>query len=144
MYISRMQNDIDKIKFYLRKGKKLTELVDFDNVSKYGFEQTLFEIGKTSIMLNKKKDAVTYFLKLCEEKTKQNLNFKFSAIRYLLTLLTKKDLETVKKIEKFYFKLLQREKRLEIAFDFVDFYMKNGLQKEVCNILNSIKPFSKF
>ena len=144
MYISRMQNDIDKIKFYLRKGKKLVKLVDLDNVSKYGFEQILFEIGKTSIMLNKKKDAVTYFLKLCDEKTKQNLNLKFLAIRHLLTLLTKKDLETVKKIEKFYFDLLKREKRLEIAFDFTDFYMKNGFQNEINNLLNKIKPFSKF
>jgi tetratricopeptide (TPR) repeat protein len=144
LYISRLQNNTDKIKFYLRKGKKLIELANSDDVSKYAFEQALFEVGEISLILNKKKDAINYLFKLCNEKTKQNLNLKFSAIRYLLTILTKKDIETVKKIEKFYFNLLKREKRLEIAFDFIDFYIKNGLQKEVFNILNSIKPFSKF
>ncbi|ADO83687.1 helix-turn-helix domain-containing protein [Ilyobacter polytropus] len=144
LYISRLENNSDKIKFYLRKCKKLIELVDLDKFSNYTFEQIIFEIGETSLLLNKRKDAITYFLKLCDEKTKRNLNKKFSSVRYLLTLFTKKDLETVKKIEKFYFTLLKREKRLEIAFDFIDFYMKNGLQKEVYNILNSIKPFSKF
>ena len=145
LYISRLQNNINKIKFYLRKGKRLIELIKIDkDVSKYAFEQTLFEVGETSLLLNKKKDAIVYFLKLCDEKTKQNLNLKFSSIQYLLTLLTKKDLETVQNIEKFYFELLKREKRLEVSFDFIDFYMKNGLQKEVNNILNNIKPFSKF
>ncbi|WP_319200221.1 helix-turn-helix transcriptional regulator [uncultured Ilyobacter sp.] len=144
LYISRVENNSDKIKFYLRKCKKLIELVNLDEVSNYTFEQIIFEIGETSLILNKRKDAINYLLRLCNEKTKRNLNKKFSAIRYLLTLFTKKDIETVKKTEKFYFTLLKREKRLEIAFDFVDFYMKNGLQKEVCNILNSIKPFSKF
>ena len=145
LYISRLQNDTNKIKFYLRKGKKLIELIKIDkDVSKYAFEQTLFEVGETSLLLNKKKDAIVYFLKLCDEKTKQNLNLKFSSIRYLLTLLTKKDLETIKNIEKFYFELLKREKRLEVSFDFIDFYMKNGLQKEINNILHNIKHFSKF
>ncbi len=144
LYISRLENNTDKIKFYLRKCKKLIELINLDDVSKYTFEQILFEIGETSLILNKKKDAIVYFLKLCDEKTKRNLNFKFSAIRYLLTLLTKKDLETVQKIENFYFEILKREKRMELSFDFIDFYMKNGLQKEINNILNNIKPFSKF
>ena len=144
LYISRLENNTDKIKFYLRKCKKLIALINLDDVSKYTFEQILFEIGETSLILNKKKDAIVYFLKLCDEKTKRNLNFKFSAIRYLLTILTKKDLETVQKIENFYFEILKREKRMELSFDFIDFYMKNGLQKEINNILNNIKPFSKF
>ena len=144
LYISGLEKNKDKIKFYLRKCKKLIELVNSDEVSGYTFEQIIFEIGETSLQLNKKKDAITYFFKLCDEKTKRNLNKKFSAIRYLLTLLTKKDLEKIKNIENFYFNLLEREKRLEIAFDFIDFYMKNGLQKEGNNLLNKIKPFSKF
>ncbi|WP_319372157.1 helix-turn-helix transcriptional regulator [uncultured Ilyobacter sp.] len=144
LYISRLENSTDKIKFYLRKCKKLIELVSLDEVSKYTFEQMIFEIGETSLLLNKKKDAINYFFRLCNEKTKRNLNFKFSAIRYLLTHLTKKDLETVQKIEKFYFDLLKREKRLELSFDFIDFYMKFGLQNEINNFLHNIKPFSTF
>jgi transcriptional regulator with XRE-family HTH domain len=144
LYISRLQNNLDKIKFYLRKGKKLIISVNPNDISGYALEQTLFEIGETSLILNKNKDAIHYFFELCNEKTKQNLNLKFSAIGYLLNLLTKKDLKIVQKIEKFYFDLLKREKKLEISFYFIDFYMKNGLQKEVSNLLHNIKPFSKF
>jgi len=144
LYISKIENDLEKIKFYYRKCKNIIKQMlseKSEGDSEIRLEEALYSLSTTALKLNKKKDTIRYFSELCKEKTTRNIEVKFSAIKELLNLYTKKNLIVVLELEKFYFDLLEREKNLSIGFEFISFYTRENLKDEQERFLEKIKKY---
>lgn len=142
LYISKLEKNKDKIKFYYRKCKHILK-EKIEEISKYPFEleQSQYSIGEIAEILTRKKDAIEFYLSVCKEKTIRNNQIKYDSIKSLLRLFTKKDIAEVKEIENLYFLLLQREENFSVGYNFIDFYFKENLKKEQELFLEKIKQF---
>jgi|GEM_PF-3240516 len=142
LYIAKLENNEDKIRFYFRKCKKLiSELLESNDYYAFALEQALFSVAEVAYELKKKKDATNFYLLICGNITDRNIDIKFKSIKKLLELLTKKDLKKVRELESFYLELLNREKNLSVGFEFISFYFREHLKVEQENFLEEIKKF---
>ncbi len=142
LYIAKIEKNDDKVRFYFRKCKKIiNDLLVSNDYYAFALEQAIYSVAETAKELNKKKDAINFYFLLCENRTERNTEIKFKAVKYLLELFAKKDLQKVKKIEDFYFNLLKREKDLSVGYEFISFYMKENLKQEQEEFLKKIKEF---
>lgn len=142
LYTFKVKNDEEKIKFYYRKCKNLVkEQLANHNYSDIGIEEALFSLGEVALQLGKKKDAIVYFSELCNEKSQRKIDFKFQAIKKLLNILSKKDIDKVLNLEKFYLDLLKRERKLSVGFEFISYYSRENFKSEQDQFLKKIKEF---
>ena len=142
MYISKLENNTDKIKFYLRKCKNIiSKENDLNQFYLFGLEQAEFSIAETAALLNKKNESLNFYLKICEDKTPRNVQLKFKAIRSILNMANKKMIFEIIKLEQLYFKLLERDLELSIGYEFINFYLRENLKKEQEEFIKKIKKF---
>ncbi len=142
LYIAKLENNDEKLKFYYRKCKKLIKTDDkYDENTIITVEQIQHSLGEVALSLNRTKEAINFFTKVCENKTNRNIQLKFNSIKNLLKLYTKKNLNIVEILENLYFELLNREKDLSVGYEFISFYIRENLKKEQENFLEKIKKF---
>jgi len=144
LYIAKKNNDLEKVKFYYRKCKNLIkkELASEDiDYEVFTLEQIQHYLGETALYLGKRKDALQFFLDVCEDETHRNTDLKFDSIKNILLLSNKKKLLTVLSLEKIYFDLLKREKDLSVGFEFISFYTRENLRDEQERFLEKIKKY---
>ena len=142
MYISKLENNTEKIKFYFRKCKNIISKENsLDQFYLFGLEQAEFSIAETAVFLNKKNDALNFYLKICEDKTPRNVQLKLKAIKAILDMANKKMISEIIKLELLYFKLLERDLELSIGYEFINFYLKENLKKEQEDFIKKIRKF---
>ncbi|WP_320048009.1 tetratricopeptide repeat protein [uncultured Ilyobacter sp.] len=142
MYISKLENNTDKIKFYMRKCKNIiSKENDLNQFYLFGLEQAEFSIAETAALLNKKNESLNFYFKICEDKTPRNVQLKFKAIKSILNMANKKIISEIIKLELLYFKLLERDLELSIGYEFINFYLRENLKKEQEEFIKKIRKF---
>ncbi|WP_321330125.1 helix-turn-helix transcriptional regulator [uncultured Ilyobacter sp.] len=142
MYISKLENNTEKIKFYLRKCKNIiSKENDLNQFRLFALEQAEFSIAETAALLNKKNESLNFYFKICEDKTQRNVQLKFKAIRAILNMANKKMISKILKLEILYFKLLERNLELSIGYEFINFYLRENLKKEQEEFIKKIRKF---
>ena len=126
MYISQVQNNTERCKFYLRKNKHLLEQLDENNLTLDYLERVYYSMAEAAEYLNRNNEALNYYSKVfltnSESWLVSNIGFKYQAMEKLLKLSGEKDLELVKKVEDAYFKLLEKKEELKIGYHFLRYY----------------------
>ena len=142
MYISQVQDNHERCKFYLRKNKQLLNEISNNNLGIDYLERVYYSMAEAAEYLNRIKDAVQYYSKVFltsdNDMLLSNISFKYQAMGRLLNLSNEKNIELIKKVEVAYFKLLEQKENLKLGYRFLYYYNKYNFNSEQKSFLEKI------
>lgn len=130
-------NEMEKVKYYFRKNRKLIE--------EYGHEvfadellMHFFELGKTALYLNRNEIAIKYFEKALDIKIEYLdvtyelvLDYRLNSIKNLLNLYSKRDLAKVEKLFEKYLEITKLSSNFKAGYNFIKYYNKYNFKNKI-------------
>ena len=142
MYISQIQDNIDRCKFYLRKNKQLLEQFSEQDLGLDYLERIYFSMGEAAEYLNRNNEALKFYSKVfltnADNLFVSNISIRYQAMERVLKLSTEKNIVLIKKVENVYFKLLEQKEELKFGYRFLYYYNKYNFISEQKSFLEKI------